>query len=145
MRIILLAAGAAALAITAGPVLAASKGATAMGPKQPIPYSQLTAYLKASPKQRATKDWWSGQEVASAGASANTSATAPVGADAKATPDATTGTATTANPPSAGGDAAASSATTAPSTPAPAPPASGQVNPSTSPPPDATPSTTPPK
>ncbi len=146
MKTILLAAGAAALALSAGSALAAAKhSSTVAGPKQPIPYSQLSAYLKASPKQRATKDWWSGQEVASTGANANSSATATAGSDVRSTPDATpgaaatTGTATSATPPSLGGETAGSGATTAPSTPA-TPSPSGEVNP-----PAATPSTTPPK
>ena len=83
MKTILLAAGAAAIVFSAGPTFAAAKHAAAAvaGPKQPIPYSQLDAYLKASPKQRMSKDWWSGEtSVATAGATtgatANTSATA---------------------------------------------------------------------
>ena len=54
---------------------AASCAAAVAGPAQPIPYAQLAAYLKASPKQRATKDWWSAgairPEHASTAASAN--------------------------------------------------------------------------
>jgi len=75
MKTLVLAAGAAALALSAGPALAAkspAKGATAMGPSQPIPYSQLDSYLKASPKQRASKDWWTG---ASTGTGTDTAAT----------------------------------------------------------------------
>ena len=77
MKTILLAAGAAALVLSAGPTLAAAKHAATMaGPKQPIPYGQLDAYLKASPKQRMAKDWWSGQAGADTGAAASASATA---------------------------------------------------------------------
>ncbi|WP_372785146.1 hypothetical protein [Phenylobacterium sp.] len=129
MKTILLAAGAVALAITAGPVLAASKPATAAAPKQPIPYSQLGAYLKASPKQRASKDWWSGQEAASTGASANTSATTTAGSDVRSTPDAAPSTPST------------SGASLAPVTPPVATPPAGEVNPQTSTPPEAAPST----
>ena len=70
MKTILLAAGAVAIAFTASQALTAP--APAM-PKQPIAYSQLNAYLKASPKQRSTKDW---SVAAPTGASINTSATA---------------------------------------------------------------------
>ncbi len=76
MKTLALAAGAAALAITAGSALAAkpgARGASVAGPSQPLPYSQMDAYMKASPKQRASKDWWAG---ASTGASADTAATA---------------------------------------------------------------------
>ncbi len=77
MKTILLAAGAAAAILAAGSALAAPKmGAAVAPPKQPIPYDQLGSYLKASPSQRAHKDWWSGQ-MASTGTPANTSATAP--------------------------------------------------------------------
>jgi hypothetical protein len=126
MKTILLAAGAIALALTAGQALGAkhhkSTAATAE-PKQPIPYAELDAYLKASPKQRARKDWWA---QASIGASANASAVSTAGADQpSAAPAATPETAappSTANPPSAGG---------------------GTVNPpTTATPPSSTPSTT---
>jgi hypothetical protein len=89
MKTMLMAASAAAIALSAGLFSAtqASAAPTAAGPKQPIPYSQLSAYMKASPKTRASKDWWSGQQAsnsapmptagAETGAAANTSATAP--------------------------------------------------------------------
>lgn len=102
MKTILLAAGAIALALTAGSTLAAakhsSKQSMAAGPAQPIPYSELGAYLKASPKQRASQDWWAG---ANTGAGANASATA----------------AATPSP-----DAGAASVNPSPSPPAAAPP-----------------------
>jgi len=76
MKILILAAGAAALALSAGSATAAAKhramGSAVAPPKQPIPYSQLDNYLKASPKTRASKDWWS---EASTGMAADTSAT----------------------------------------------------------------------
>lgn len=85
MKTVLMAAGAAALALGAGQALANTHhkhhadGATAAGPKQPIPYAELDAYLKASPARRAKQDWWTGESaVASSNAgsaAANTSAT----------------------------------------------------------------------
>lgn len=73
----LAAAAALSMLVAGGEALAAQKklSPTAAGPKEPIPYSQLDAYLKASPKTRASKDWWAGS--ASTGMSADTSATAP--------------------------------------------------------------------
>ena len=66
---ILLTTGAVAIAFSATQALAAPAPAS---PKQPIPYSQLSTYLKASPKQQATKDW---SAAAAMGAGVNTSAT----------------------------------------------------------------------
>ena len=76
MRTLFLAAGAAALALTAGSAFAAKRAthSAMVTPPQPIPYAQLDAYLKASPKQRASNDWWAG---ANTGATADTAATAP--------------------------------------------------------------------
>lgn len=82
MKILILSASAMALALAAGPSLAAAthgSGAASAGPQQPIPYSQLNSYMKASPRQRASHDWWAGQ--ASTGASANTSALGASGGD----------------------------------------------------------------
>jgi hypothetical protein len=70
MRAILLAAGAMTIAFTASQALAAPPPAS---PKQPIPYSQLNAYRKASPQQQAAKDW-------------SAAAQAPTGADTSALP-----------------------------------------------------------
>jgi hypothetical protein len=77
MKTMIVAASAVALALSAGSALAGgkAKGPTVAAPKQPIPYSQLDAYLKASPRQRANRDWWN-QAEASTGTAANTSATA---------------------------------------------------------------------
>jgi hypothetical protein len=77
MKTIIAAASALALALSAGSALAGgkAKGPTVAAPKQPIPYSQLDNYLKASPKQRTHKDWWN-QADAATGAAADTSATA---------------------------------------------------------------------
>ena len=84
MKTLLLAAGAAALALSAGSALAAhpmkNGGKTVQGPKEPIPYAELDSYMKASPHVRASKDWWSGQTASAAtssASSANASATAP--------------------------------------------------------------------
>ena len=78
MMIRTLAVGVALAVLASGAASAAPQGkaktsAAVAGPSQPIPYAQLDAYLKASPKQRASKDWWSGS--ASTGMSADTSAT----------------------------------------------------------------------
>ena len=147
MKTILLAAGAAAIALSAGLFSAseASAAPTVAGPKQPIPYAELNAYMKASPKVRARKDWWAGQTAsAETGASSNTSATAPsLPADtAGATSSATS--ATSANPPSASSDTKEA----APQLPSPPPvnaPAPGAVNPPATATPGAPASTTPPK
>ncbi|KRA56765.1 hypothetical protein ASD79_17040 [Caulobacter sp. Root655] len=101
-----LAAGAALAMLVSGAASAAPKAkasAAVAAPKQPIPYAQLDAYLKASPKARANTDWWSGS--ASTGMSADTSATMPA---APTTPDGAV------NPPTS---------STMPTEPAPAMPA----------------------
>jgi len=72
----LAATAALSMLVGGGAALAQSKSAVA-GPKQPIPYAKLDAYLKASPKARASKDWWSGSASAATGMSTDTSATAP--------------------------------------------------------------------
>ncbi|MBI1685330.1 hypothetical protein [Caulobacter hibisci] len=97
-------AGAALAMIASGAAVANPKikaGAAIASPKQPIPYDQLDAYSKASPKLRASKDWWAGQ--AATGAAADTSATLP--------PASMNG--------SMSGDAAASTAVNPPMTDAP--------------------------
>jgi hypothetical protein len=82
MRLTILVAGVALAALTAAGGATAGQTARATaavaGPAQPIPYSQLNAYLKASPKQRTSKDWWSGSANASTGVSTDTSASVPV-------------------------------------------------------------------
>jgi hypothetical protein len=144
MKTMLMAASAAALALSAGLFSAtqASAAPTVASPKQPIPYSELSAYMKASPKTRASKDWWSGQQAtnsapmptagADTGAAANTSATAP-----SPTPSlpADTAPSTTANPPSPG----STTQEAAPQLP------SGPVNPPAAATPGAPDTTTPPK
>jgi len=97
MMIRTLAAGAALAMLVSGAAFAAPQAkasATAAAPKQPIPYGQLDAYLKASPKTRASKDWWSGS--ASTGMSADTSATMPAAATDTST---STSTGASVNPP----------------------------------------------
>jgi len=95
-------AASAALSMLAcgGSALAAQAKASAqLGPKQPVPYSQLNAYTKASPKVRASKDWWAGS--AATGMSTDTSATAPATASAGADTNATLPPATSAAPDTA--------------------------------------------
>lgn len=72
----LAATAAISMLVGGGSALAQSKSSATAGPKQPIPYSQLNAYMKASPKARASKDWWAGS-TAPTGMSTDTSATAP--------------------------------------------------------------------
>ena len=111
MMIRTLAAGAALAMLVSGVASAAPQAKPAAAPKQPIPYSQLDAYLKASPKTRATKDWWSGS--ASTGTSTDTSATMPA-ADTTTT---TTTTDTSVNPPAASTTMPSDSSTSMPATP----------------------------
>jgi hypothetical protein len=70
--------GAATALMAAGASQAATSRAGAYTqPAQPVPYSQLGAYMKASPHARASKDWSAGASSASAatGTAADTSAT----------------------------------------------------------------------
>lgn len=124
MRTILLAAGAAVLALSAGSSLSATRhhdASAAASPSQPVPYAQLDAYLKASPAQRAKKDWWSGQASAATGANAS--------ATTSASPDAPPPTATSSKLPSLGGGTTPSAAAPAPAPPPVATPPTGEVNP----------------
>jgi hypothetical protein len=96
--------------------MAGAKASTYAAPAQPIAYSQLGAYLKASPRQRASMDFTSGG--ASTGAAANTAATPPATTDTTAAPAAPAAPAAEA-PPAATPPAATPPAdTTAPATPA---------------------------
>ena len=76
-------AGAAVLALiaTADATAATKKAGAYAEPSQPVAYSKLDAYLKASPTKRAKQDWSLGSaataSAAPTGAAANTSATAP--------------------------------------------------------------------
>lgn len=78
MKTIVIAAGAAAMLMAGGAAEAGPKGQDKAGtsaatPAQPIPYAQLDAYLRASARQRATRDWWSGStSSAAAGVTAET-------------------------------------------------------------------------
>lgn len=74
---LVLAAAAAALAFAAAPTAFAGPGQKAGSPAQPIPYSQIEAYRKATPAQRASRDWSAGLS-AQTGVTADTSANAPV-------------------------------------------------------------------
>ena len=127
MMIRTLAVGVALAALVSGAATAAPQGkasAAVAGPSQPIPYAQLDAYLKASPKQRASKDWWSGS--ASTGMSADPSAPAP------ATSTTTTTTDTAVNPPastSMPSDSSTSMPSTPPTMPEATPPAPGSTLP----------------
>ncbi len=109
-------AGAALAMIVSGAAVANPKikaSAAVAAPKQPIPYSQLDAYTKASPKQRATKDWWAGE--AATGMQADTSATMPPASPANSMNGSMSGDAaasTQVNPPMT--DAPASMPTTPP-------------------------------
>ena len=116
MMIRTLAAGVALSVLVSGAAFAApqAKGPAAAAPKQPIPYSQLDAYLKASPKTRASKDWWSGS--ASTGAATDTSATMPATDTTTSTTTSTTTTDTSVNPP-ASTSMPSDSSTTMPATP----------------------------
>ncbi|WP_454718933.1 hypothetical protein [Caulobacter segnis] len=108
------ATAALAMLMAGGQAIAAQKKAPSpsAAPKQPIPYSQLDAYAKATPKIRASKDWWAGQ--AQTGMSTDTSATASTNAEASP-----------ALPPST---------STTPETSANAPPSTQSPSPSVTPP-----------
>ncbi|MDB5477281.1 MAG: hypothetical protein JWP49_2792 [Phenylobacterium sp.] len=130
MKTILLAAGAAALALSATAADAKhskkhAMGGSAASPSQPIPYAQLDAYLKASPSKRASNDWWSGS--ASTGVSANASTTGASTPSATAGGDTTAGASGSVTAPTTSGSA------NAPGTVNPAPSATSST--STTPPP----------
>ena len=112
MMIRTLAAGVALAVLVSGAASAAPQASTS--PKQPIPYAQLDAYLKASPKVRASKDWWSGS--ATTGVSADTSATMPA---------ASTTTDSAVNPAAMPSDSGTSMPATPPTMPDSATPAPG--------------------
>jgi hypothetical protein len=76
----ILIAGAAIAAMTAVSAYAASSSHNAgayAGPSQPIAYSSLKSYMKASPSQRAKRDWSGGSAASASNAGANVSATTP--------------------------------------------------------------------
>ena len=72
-------AGAAVLALiaTADASAATKKAGSYAAPSQPIAYSKLDSYLKASPSQRAKRDWSGGSAASASNAGANVSATTP--------------------------------------------------------------------
>jgi hypothetical protein len=95
MTIKTLMAGAAMLALCAGAAHATTHtaGGTYAEPSQPVAYSKLNAYLKASPSHRAKGDWGlAANQTASAaaptGTPVNASATAPAMPDQSAMPSA---------------------------------------------------------
>jgi molybdate transport system ATP-binding protein len=151
MKIIVMAAGAAALVLTAGVADAAPRhrghsagGAALATPPQPIPYTQLDAYLAASPQKRASNDWWSGTAFAQTGTSANAAATTSTMGTPGATesPDAGAAPSSSATSPSASPGASPSTGDTG------AAPPSGSVNPpadtgSSTAPPEGSSTTTP--
>jgi hypothetical protein len=69
----------AAAAAVAGSAQAQNSGPSSSAyasPPRPIPHSQLDAYLRASPRERATRDWWADQPAATAAAQTATSTAA---------------------------------------------------------------------
>lgn len=108
MKILLLAASAAMALTAVAEARPAKRSAPVAGPPQPIPYSQLDAYLKASPRQRASRNWSS---AAAMGAATNASAIV-AGRGASTSSDTTQGAAgSTVSPPVSPGVAPNSSDT----------------------------------
>jgi hypothetical protein len=123
MKLQVILAGAAAVALVAGAAQAATQknAGTYAEPSQPIAYSKLDTYLKSSGHSRKTKDWALDTQAASAAApnaAANASANAPQGASGPAgdMTQPSTGTA-----PADQGAAAPAPPATAPNPPATAP------------------------
>jgi molybdate transport system ATP-binding protein len=138
MKLYVLAASAAALALTAGAAAAATS--TGSGkyaePKQPIAYSKLDAYLKATPRQRAKGDWSLDQTAANnaaTGTAANASATAPQ----------TDMTHYTSPPAASAGPDVNAGTSAAPPAATPAAPDASDAAPAAPPAPDAAPATPP--
>lgn len=73
------AAGSLLLAGAADAATSRHTARTYAEPAQPIAYSKVSAYLKASPRQRETRDWTNGPAMAQAntGGAVNASATQP--------------------------------------------------------------------
>ena len=109
----LAATAALSMLVCAGSALAQSRSSTMIGPKQPIPYSQLNAYKKASPKARTSRDWWAGS--ASTGIPADTSATVP--STSRATPDSSMGSSSSTGADTAVNPSASTPAPSMPMTP----------------------------
>lgn len=119
----ILLAGAAGALLVAGGAAAGPKmksAAATDSPKQPIPYTQLEAYKKASPSQRASKDW---NAQAQTGMSVDTSANAP-GMPAQGSMSGDAASSTQVNPPSGAAPPPAM-----PSTPPTNPPAPDEMTP----------------
>ena len=125
-----LAAGSAEAAKTRHHARAESAGAYAE-PAQPVAYANLNTYLKASPRQRTSRDW---STAAATGASVNSSATMPAAssapmAPAPAAPDTTSGATANTNAPAAtaptdnSANPSGPAATSAPPPSSPTPPA----------------------
>jgi hypothetical protein len=140
MKIQVLVAGVAAIALAATGASAATKhhaastGGKYAEPSQPIAYSKLDAYLKATPSQRAKGDWSNDSTTAAAtGSGADVSATAPAAASPPmtnpaspqtanpATDTQTPDTAQPASPATPPGDASAPPPVQTPTTPDAAP------------------------
>jgi hypothetical protein len=67
----------AAAAALAGSAQAQNSGPSSgayASPPRPIPHSQLDAYLRASPRERATRDWWAELPAATAAQAATSTA-----------------------------------------------------------------------
>jgi hypothetical protein len=80
----ILVAGIAVAAMTAAAAQAASTHQSAGAyaePAQPIAYSSLKTYMKASPSQRAKRDWSGGSAASASNAGSNVSATTPATAN----------------------------------------------------------------
>ena len=98
-------AGAAVLALiaTADATAATKKAGAYAAPSQPVAYSKLDAYLKASPTKRAKGDWSLGPtqtaSTAPIGAAANTSATTDMAPTAPASAPDNSATAAQPAPP----------------------------------------------
>jgi hypothetical protein len=135
-----------AAVLAAGATSAAFAADRYAAPSQPVPYSQLNAYMKGSASKRAAIVAQAGDQTAQTGTSANTSATTPAApalpndtaaAPAPTTapmpsatpapttapmPNATPGTAGTTNPATPGAvNPTVPTPPTTPSTPAPTP------------------------
>ena len=135
MKLQVVLTGAAGLALAAGTVqakvhhhkIAARMGGSFAEPKQPVAYSRLDTYLRASPRARAKESWGldnTGMAAGSAtGAGANASASAPQN-------DTTQPSGAVA--PADQGAAAPAPSTQAPNPPATAPSSAPQAAPSTS-------------
>jgi hypothetical protein len=125
MKLHVLLAGAAvvALSFTAASAASAAGSGKFAQPSQPVAYSKLGAYLKATPKQRARGNWGVDQTAAAnaqTGTAANTSMTTTPQPGATSDQSGTAMTPPAATPPDATPPPAATP-------PEPAPPPTGQT------------------